>query len=190
MKELLFVTLILLLVPGICFALEEKVLLVVADNYRDEEFDASYNAVKEAGMVPVIASKDKGTLKGMLGGRTQAEIALRDVGPKAYKAVIFVGGVGANVFWDDPDAHRIAQEMYKSGKLVCAICIAPVTLAKAGLLKGVKATCWPSVSPELKKHGAVYLDFPVVEDKGIITSNGPQSAERFKEAIVKRLKGS
>jgi len=190
MKELIFLALVMLLLPAVCYALEGKVLLVVADNYRDEEFEASYQAVKEAGLLPVIASKGRGELKGMLGGRTKAELALRDVNPDDYKAVIFVGGVGADVFWDDPDAHRIAKDMYAQKKLVCAICIAPVTLAKAGLLKGVKATSWPSVSPTLKMLGAQYVNLPVVEDKGIITANGPQSASFFKEAILRKLKGN
>lgn len=190
MRELVLMLLLLFLLPGVCYALGEKVLLVVADNYRDEEFEASYQAVKEAGLTPVIASKSKGPLKGMLGGRAEAELAVQDVNPNDYKAVIFVGGVGAEVFWDDPNAHRIAREMYSQGKLLCAICIAPVTLAKAGLLKGVKATCWPSVSPTLKMLGAHYLDLPVVEDKGIITANGPQAAEKLKNAIVRKLKGN
>jgi len=188
-KEVVFAILLPFLFSGVCWALGEKVLLVVADNYRDEEFEASYSAVKEAGLTPVIASKSKGTLKGMLGGKTQAELALKDVDPSSYKAVIFVGGVGASVFWDDPDAHRIAKEVYSKGKPVCAICIAPVTLAKAGLLKGVKATSWPSVAQDLRNNGAIYVDSPVIEDKGIITANGPQAAIKFKEAIVKKLKG-
>lgn len=190
MKEVIVTCLALALLPSICYALEGKVLLVVANNYRDEEFEASYQAVKEAGLTPVIASKSKGELKGMLGGKAQAEIALKDVNSKDYKAVIFVGGVGADVFWDDPEAHRIAKEIYNQGKLVCAICIAPVTLAKAGLLRGVKSTCWPSVAPTLKMLGAHYLDVPVIEDKGIITANGPQASQKFKEAIVRKLKGS
>lgn len=190
MRELLLTALALVVLPSVCHALEGKVLLVVANNYRDEEFEASYQAVKESGLTPVIASKSLGELKGMLGGKTKAEILLKDVNPKDYKAVIFVGGVGADVFWDDPDAHRVAKDMYSQGKLVCAICIAPVTLAKAGLLKGVKSTCWPSVAPTLKMLGAHYLDVPVIEDKGIITANGPQSAGKFKEAIVKKLKGN
>lgn len=190
MKELLLMALALVVLPSVCHALEGKVLLVVADNYRDEEFEASYQAVKESGLTPVIASKSVGQLKGMLGGKTKSEISIRDVNPKDYKAVIFVGGVGADVFWDDPDAHKIAKEMYSQGKLVCAICIAPVTLAKAGLLKGVKSTCWPSVAPILKMLGAQYLDIPVIEDKGIITANGPQAAAKFKEAIIRKLKGN
>ena len=34
--------------------------------------------------------------------------------------------------WDDPGAHRIAQEVVAQGKVLAAICIAPVTLARAG----------------------------------------------------------
>lgn len=189
MRRWLSFLILLLILSGIAFAGGiSKVLLVVADKYRNEELTASLEAVRKAGLKPVIASSYVGTLHGMLGGEIRSDITLRNVDPREYAAVIFVGGVGARVFWDDPLAHKIARSFHEKGKLVCAICIAPITLAKAGLLKGIKATCWKGVAPLLESLGAIYEDALVVESDDIITASGPQAAEAFKEAIVRKLR--
>ena len=70
------------------------------------------------------------------------DITLDQIDPGAFDAVIFVGGGGSEVYFDDPKAHNIARKAFKAKKLVCAICIAPSILAKAGLLEGRKATVW------------------------------------------------
>ncbi len=189
MRKWVSFLILLLVLSGIAFASgANKVLLVVADRYRNEELVASLEAVREVGLKPVIASGYVGTLHGMLGGEIRSDITLRDVNPEEYAAVIFVGGVGARVFWDDPLAHKIARSFHEKGKLVCAICIAPITLAKAGLLKGIKATCWKGVAPLLESLGAIYKDVLVVESDDIITASGPQAAEAFKKAIVRKLR--
>ncbi len=188
MKRWVSFLILLFVLSGIVFASgANKVLLVVADKYRNEELAASLDAVREVGLKPVIASSYVGTLHGMLGGEIRSDITLSDVNPEEYAAVIFVGGVGARVFWDNPLAHKIARSFHEKGKLVCAICIAPITLAKAGLLEGIKATCWKGVAPLLESLGAIYKDALVVESDDIITASGPQAAEAFKEAIVRKL---
>jgi protease I len=104
-----------------------------------------------------------------------------------YDAVIFVGGVGAEEYWDDATAHAIATATVNTGKLLCAICIAPVTLAKAGVLKGKRVTVFSSERDKLEAEGAIYTGKNVEVDGKIITANGPNAATEFAEAIVKAL---
>jgi len=56
-----------------------------------------------------------------------------------------------------------------------AICIAPVTLAKAGVLEGKRATVWKSEGETLKEHGADYTGASMEADGKIITADGPHS---------------
>ena len=72
---------------------------------------------------------------------------------------------------------------------MAAICIAPVTLANAGLLKGRKATVYQSQTDALVRGGAHYTKAAVQVDGRIITADGPDSATRFGEAIRHALTG-
>ena len=73
-------------------------------------------------------------------------------------------------------------------KIIAAICIAPVTLANAGILNGKKATVFPSGKNDLIRNGAKYTGDSVTVDGNIITANGPMAAEAFGKKIVEMLK--
>lgn len=76
----------------------------------------------------------------------------------------------------------MARATVEAGKPLGAICIAPLILAKAGVLKGRKATVWDSGGEQiaiLKAHGAVYTDQAVVIDGSVVTGNGPGAAGEF-----------
>jgi protease I len=62
-------------------------------------------------------------------------------------------------------------------------------LANAGLLKGVKATCYPSQEANLKDKGAHFTGLAVERDGLIITADGPKAAKAFGEKIAEALKG-
>jgi len=109
------------------------------------------------------------------------------VDPEQYDAVIFVGGAGAQEYWESARAHEIARATLERGKVLGAICIAPVTLANAGVLEGRKATVWPSEAPRLKAQGAEYTGRSVEVDDRIVTADGPESAEEFGRAILAAL---
>ena len=54
------------------------------------------------------------------------------------------------------DAWRIAQTMAQQGKVVAAICLAPVILAFAGVLRGRQATVAGTEATTIATHGAHY----------------------------------
>ena len=62
-----------------------------------------------------------------------------------------------------------------------------MVLGKLGLLKGRKATCYPSFEQYLE--GAECVSEPVVRDGNIITGMGPGAAMEFALAIVDLLVG-
>ncbi len=62
-----------------------------------------------------------------------------------------------------------------------------MVLGKLGLLKGKKATCYPSFEQYLE--GAECIDAPVVRDGNIITGMGPGAAMEFALTIVDLLVG-
>ena len=72
---------------------------------------------------------------------------------------------------------------------MAAICLAPVVLARAGILKGKKATYYESTASfrEMKAGGAVLVNKPVVADGRIVTANGPAASKEFAAEFIRKI---
>jgi len=73
------------------------------------------------------------------------------------------------------------------GKLLAAICAAPVVLGGLGLLKGKKTTCYPGYEKYL--IGAQITDTPVVVDGNIITGRAAGYTFEFALELLSQLMG-
>ena len=167
----------------------KKVVMIIAqDAFRDEELLQPKDILERNGIEVKVASTRLGTIKGMLGAQINPDILINDINVGDFAAVIFVGGIGASQYWDNPVAHKLAKDALDNNRIVAAICIAPVTLAKAGILKGKRATVWSSESGQLKAAGVNYTARPVEKDGNIITASGPSAAIEFGEEIVRAIK--
>jgi protease I len=169
------------------------VLFVIAEkNFRDEELFDTKEVIEKAGLTAIIGAKTTGIKKGVLGKSAEATVALKNVNVLDYKAIIFVGGAGASAYFEDAVALIIAKLAAKHEKIVAAICIAPIILLNAGILKGKNVTVWEdtfhSYSKKLETKGAKYTGNDVEIDGNIITANGPQAARKFGDAVVKAIK--
>jgi len=163
----------------------KKVLMVIAKNkFRDEEYLEPRKILEAAGAVVTVASSSLNTAEGMLGLNVKPDILISNAKEQDYDGIVFVGGGGASEYFDSPDAHKLARNFFEHGKLTSAICIAPATLANAGLLKGRRATAFPSSEKALNAHGATVIKDDVVTDGKIVTAVGPSAAKRFGEKLV------
>jgi protease I len=169
----------------------KKVLMIIApENFRDEELFTTRSELEKAGIEVKVASTTKETVRGMLGGRITPDLTLDEVRVEDWDAIVFVGGVGCQVYFEDETALSLARQAAQQGKKVCAICIAPVILANAGILENRKATVWDGRFKEmLEKKGAKFVDRDVVVDGNFITANGPNAAAKFGKTIAKELAG-
>ena len=168
-----------------------KVLMVIApDKFRDEEFFVPAQALQKAGIGFDVASVRRGTCTGMLGGKVNATLAFEDVEPEAYDGIYVVGGGGAQTYlWGDEILGGMVRYFQTSAKVVGAICLAPVVLARAGILKGKKATYFPTpvTFREMRAGGALLVEKPVVKDGRIITASGPEAAAELAETFIRAL---
>lgn len=166
----------------------KKVLFIIAfEGFRDEEYFEPRKILETNAIKVTTASSQLGTAQGKLGLTAKVDIALKDVDIKQFRAIIYIGGPGCKQYWDDPLAHRLAKQALANKKVIAAICSASVTLARAGLLAGKRATVFPGDAEHLKKEGANYTGTPVETDGLIITADGPNSASAFGASIVKLL---
>jgi protease I len=167
--------------------MKNAVMIIAQENFRDEELFRPKDVLEENGIEVKVASTSLRKASGMLGGAFKPDMLVNEINPGDFAAIIFVGGSGASQYWNDPLAHKLAQEASSQGKIVAAICIAPVTLANAGILKGRRATVWPSEGKALEQKGAQYSGKPVEVDGNIITASGPEAAVSFAHEIARQI---
>ena len=75
--------------------------------------------------------------------------------------------------------------MNRAGKVICAICAAPIVLAKAGLLDNKRFTMYPGFDRYL--NGAVYTSAPAERDGNIVTGKGPGAVFAFSAKVAEAL---
>lgn len=172
----------------------KTVALVIAEQiFRDEEYEKPKEILEGKGIRVLTASTTLVKAFGKLGMVVKPDILVKDLRDQELDALIFIGGGGSSQYFNDETAHNVAKLFNKPGKVVGAICIAPVILANAGLLKGRKATVFPDGKDALKAGGAAYTGGQVEIDRSqpnqatVITGCGPEAATVFGEALAELL---
>ena len=160
----------------------KRALFVIYDRFEEDEYGIPRAILEDLGVVVIVASLSSDVVKGYDGSiEVQPDVLLGDARGGDYDAIVFVGGMGYEV--DDPEAQRIAREAVAAGKVVAAICIAPITLARAGVVEGKRMTV-AMFPQELEKAGAIYTGAGFEHDGLIITANSPGGSRRVGEAIA------
>lgn len=214
-KTLLFILIIAILIIGVIvyqnlIKKEEKIssfeknmminlqdkkiaMLVAFRGFRDEEYFVTKEVLENSGAEIKTVSTERGTAIGADGGETQIDTILDELKVSDFDAIVFIGGPKTLDYLDNETSYRIAKETISENKVLGAICISPIILAKAGVLSGKKSTVWSSVldkSPVkvLEENGAIYRGNAVVIDGKIITANGPGAAKDFGKTILSLIK--
>lgn len=196
----------------------KRVLLVIAPEqfYTDELF-APIQELGEAGIAFDIVSTTIGAINGMyfdnelvktkqeegfviVKNAIYSKKTFSEIKPEQYDAISVTGGIGTiKYLWENKELRNLIVEFGKQKKIIAAICAGPVVLARAGVLKGVKATCpyddlenggtiGSMLSEELKKNKAEFINADVMVDEKIITANGPMASIKYGKAIVAMIK--
>jgi len=145
-------------------------------NPAPERFGLSYPEMSKTHVMAIQYLQPVGYIKF---DRTADQIKVED-----YDAVFIPGGA-----WNpdnlryDKDVIKFIQDFNKSGKLIAAICHAPVVLASADIIKGKQLTGYWNIQSDLKNAGATVLEQPVVTDGNIITSRHPIDVADFSRAV-------
>jgi protease I len=174
----------------------KKIAMIIAPKgYQTIEFSVPYDYFKSHGAIVDVYSTKKGTAFGSIGGTFNVEHTLDELKASNYDAVVFVGGPGTPIVRSDNNSVNIAKSAVKNNKILGAICWSPTILAKGGLLSGKNATVWYGEDDELgmmtseylEQQGARYTAQDLTVDGNIITANGPPAAQKYAEAIWKKL---
>lgn len=168
--------------------MKKAAFFIAFKGFRDEEYLEPKDILEKNGIKVVTVSTSKGKAEGKFKAIAEVDFIIDELNPNDYDILVLVGGPGALEHLDNEKVRKMFIDFYSSGKPVAAICISPVILAHAGLLKNKKATVWPDGKDELLKNGANYTGNPVEIDSKIITANGPAAAKEFGQKILEILR--
>lgn len=194
--ELLVPGLFLLVPTSDCFAKARvaRIAMVVADSdFPDEEYFET-RAVFEREGAKVTVCSPRGTMAVSHNGQQLAvDSNIEVIVAGQFDAIVLVGGVGVgSSLMTSNSLQKLVADAEHAGKLVAAICIAPMVLAKAGLLRSRAATCYsdPTVVRQLKANGAEYVNKKVVVSGRIVTGNSLGASTEFAQTIIRLLSGA
>ncbi len=132
-----------------------------------------------------IVGKEK-LITGSHNIRVEADRLLSEIKSEEYDALVLPGGLpGATNLRDDERVIGLVKEAYTSGKIVAAICAAPIVLERAGVLEGRKFTAYPGF--EEKIGAGEFSEEFVVKDENVITSRGVGTSLEFAFVIAEAL---
>ena len=169
-----------------------KVAILATDGFEQAELSAPKEFLESGGAKVEIVSLESGKIKGWnkkkWGKSIKVDAPLKKANVKDYQALVLPGGqMNPDNLRANKAAIKFIKDFAKAGKVIAAICHAPWLLIEAGLAKGKKMTCYPSIRTDLKNAGAKVQDKPVVVDGQFITSRNPDDLKDFNQAIASAL---
>src|SRR5262245_57925547 len=169
----------------------KKVLMAIPHTqFRDEEFFEPKKILEAQGAAITVASTAVRMCHGTQGGSIQSTATIADSKAEDFDALVICGGPSVpDLFWNDKKLGELAAAMAAAGKVVAAISLSTVVLAKAKLPAGTQAAVYslPQAIPELKNGGATYVTDPLVVQEKLILAEGPTESARFGQAISSAL---
>ncbi len=167
----------------------KKTAILFANGYEEVEALTVVDLLRRAKIsCEILSVADSGQVTGSHGISIGADRNFSGTDFSQYDGVILPGGMpGTTNLAADERVLALLRSFAAAGKLTAAICAAPTVLAKAGLLEGKKAVCYPGMEEQLT--GAKVSFDPVAVDGTVITSRGLGTAIPFALSIVQYFEG-
>jgi 4-methyl-5(b-hydroxyethyl)-thiazole monophosphate biosynthesis len=166
---------------------EHSVLVPLADGFEEIEFATIVDVLRRAELRVTTASLRPGPVGGAHGIRVLADVDWSEIDPASFTVLVLPGGQpGTDNLVADARVVELARSMESRRLHVAAICAAPLVLHAAGILRGRRATAFPSARPRLAGADVV-ADEVVVRDRLVTTSQGAGTAMEFALDLVAQL---
>ena len=164
----------------------KKTALILTEGFEEVEALTTVDLLRRAQIVcDTVSLEGTETVRGSHGITVQVDAAFTGIDFDSYDGIILPGGPGHVRLAESGALLALLKKFYAEGKLTAAICAAPTVLAKAGLLEGKKAVCYPGMEGQL--DGADAGEEPVAVDGTVITSRGVGTAIPFALALIAYL---
>jgi len=166
------------------------IVLIFGNRFIHDLYATVRSTLEQAGYSIHVASTTLNPLQPKeVGEPVQPDLLLEDLCVEDYGAIVFTCDNSVAFGSGRPETDRIAQEAVAQGKVVGAICNAPLELGWAGVLEGRKATGEPyqTCARLEQEFGATCTEATVKRDGLIITARDRYASRAFAEAIIAAL---
>ena len=165
-----------------------RIGIMVEQQYQELEFwYPRLRFEEESAEVIVIAPAAKETYLSKLGYPATADVAAADIPAATLDALIIPGGFAPDFMRRTPAMVELVKTVAAGGAIVGAICHAGWMLVSADIVRGKRATSFPSIKEDMRNAGAIWIDEAVVRDGNLITSRVPGDLPAFCLAIKTAL---
>lgn len=159
-----------------------------ADGFEETEAIAPVDMLKRADVEVVTVGVGGEYIRGAHDISIKCDITVDAVTlDDNLDGIILPGGMPGTLNLDaDENVQKCIDFCADNGKLISAICAAPMIIGKKNLLDGKEAICYPGFEEHL--HGAVVSSKSVVIDGNFVTAKGAGVAVDFGLELVAYLK--
>ncbi|KAG5546133.1 hypothetical protein RHGRI_018346 [Rhododendron griersonianum] len=168
-----------------------KVLVPIANGSEPMEAVMYIDVLRRGGADVTVASVEKQLgVDACHGVKIVADALISECADTVYDLISLPGGMpGAATLRDCKILESMVNKQAADGRFYSAVCAAPcVALGSWGLLKGKKATCYPSFMEQLSSS-AITVESRVQQDGNVVTSRGPGTTMELAVALVELLFG-
>lgn len=167
----------------------KTVALFLANGFEEIEALGTVDILRRAGINVVSTSiTDVKEVTGAHNMTVVSDSTFSELDFSKVDVIVLPGGMpGAKHLNEHEELKSNVKEFANKGKIVAAICAAPMVLGGLGILEGKNATCYPGFEEYLS--GAQSTGEKVVVYENIITGKGPAFMFDFALQLVEAIAG-
>ena len=174
---------------------DARVLIMATSRFEESELFGPREILRAKGATVVLASLDRAEIMATVhdepGRKIAPDLTIGEARVDDYDALLLPGGVGnPDRLRSDAGAVALIKAFDAARKPIGAICHAPWLLAEADVLRGRRATSWPSIRTDIRNAGAEVVDEAAVTDGHLVTSRNPGDVAAFTAALIAAIEAS
>ena len=163
-----------------------KLLTILADGSEELEAIAVIDIMRRCGIEVTVAGLSGVRIRAAHGTEIICDTVLEECETNSFDAVFLPGGLNGSLSFHDSGAvQTLLREMADAGKIISAICAAPIALARAGLLENKVFTMYPGFEEYL--NGKIPTGNLAETDGKIVTGKGPGAVYAFAGKLAEAL---
>lgn len=165
-----------------------KALILLAQGFEELEAVTLIDVLRRGGIEVISAGITEGPVESARKVKILPDTVLNRVSAADFDLIALPGGQpGTTNLQKNSGVLSLLKEFKSQNKWIAALCAAPMVLSAAGLLKGIRFTCYPGCEGAISE--GIYEPAAVIEDGKILTSKGPATAMPFALALIEKLAG-
>lgn len=162
--------------------------IFLADGFEEIEALTPLDLLRRAGVEVKTVGIGGKKIVGSHGIAVEADLEESEFSDSMPDMIILPGGMpGTKNLQASRTVMEAIRHAVQCNALIAAICAAPMILGQLGMLKGMKAVCYPGFEEYLPE--SEILNGPAVRDGNVITGTGMGAALDFGLLLVSAMRG-